>query len=114
MIQLGSVGNWFLAQNTDWVTRHSPYDHSPPRVIAEDELLTMGNTCVLNLAGLWGGVRDARHLLDRLDPSREDLRDKLKALPMIHGRDVARAILAVHQDFDSAVNQRWVSSEIKP
>jgi len=30
---------------------------------------------------------------------------------MIHGEDVARAVLAVHEDFDRAVGQRWLLTD---
>lgn len=38
----------------EWTDRHSPYDKTNARAIAEDELLSMHNeTFVLNLSGLW-------------------------------------------------------------
>lgn len=37
-----------------WTTRHSPYDVTNARAIAEDELLSLSkNAFVLNLCGLW-------------------------------------------------------------
>src|SRR5438477_1016 len=56
-IQLGSSGIFepggITARDTHWITRHSPYNKSNTRAIAEDELLQLGG-CVLNLSGLWG------------------------------------------------------------
>lgn len=38
----------------EWTTRHSPYDKTNARAIAEDELLSQHQeTVVLNLSGLW-------------------------------------------------------------
>lgn len=50
---------------------------------------------VLDLAGLWGGARDVFNWLPRVSPSKEVLGSK-KSVHLIHGYDVARAIVAVH------------------
>lgn len=79
-----------------WTTRHSPYATSNPRAAAEDELLSLSNEAVvLNLAGLWGGSRDIVNWIPRVCPNKEAVRVK-GSLHLIHGRDVARAIVAVH------------------
>lgn len=104
----------------EWTTRHSAYDKTNPRAIAEDELLGMhAETVVLNLSGLWvrrpsfmrsvkppkadtrrfvtlqGGTRDPINWLARVAPTKEALEQK-GSLHLIHGLDVARAIVAVH------------------
>ena len=79
-----------------WTTRHSAYVNSNPRATAEDELLALSaDAVVLNLAGLWGSSRDVINWIPRVAPSKEAVRTK-GSLHLVHGRDVARAILAVH------------------
>lgn len=40
-----------------WTDRHSPYDVTNARAIAEDELLSLSkNAYVLNLCGLWVSI----------------------------------------------------------
>lgn len=133
-IQLGSTGVWQPSgplatpstgtDNLDsrgpddsiWVTRHSPLVlPSAPRTIAESELLSLGG-CVLHLAGLWDGVtRIPSRWIDRVTSSKDALRSK-GSLHMIHGVDVARAILAVSQS-DKAKwdkkcrGQRWMLTD---
>ncbi|KAK4952607.1 hypothetical protein LTR10_009413 [Elasticomyces elasticus] len=108
-IQLGSSGIWQIPQETHWVSRRSPYNKSSPRAIAEDELLKLDG-CVLNLAGLWGGQRDPKTWVDRVAKTKEDVKNK-KSLHMIHGVDVARAIVAVMNDWDKAKGQRWMLTD---
>ncbi|KAK5729675.1 hypothetical protein LTR17_011752 [Elasticomyces elasticus] len=108
-IQLGSSGIWQIPQETHWVSRRSPYNKSSPRAIAEDELLKLDG-CVLNLAGLWGGARDPKTWVDRVAKTKEDVKNK-KSLHMVHGVDVARAIVAVMNDWDKAKGQRWMVTD---
>jgi hypothetical protein len=82
------------------------YDASNARAIAEDELISLGG-CVLNLSGLWGGDRQPIHWIDRVADTKEKLASK-KSLHMVHGLDVARSVIAVHQRFTKAAGQRWV------
>lgn len=80
----------------EWTTRHSPYITSNARAIAEDELLSLSpDTYVLDLSGLWGGKRDPFNWLPRIAPTKDALRNK-GSVHLIHGYDVARAIVAVH------------------
>ena len=104
-LQLGSTGIFQISDQTLWVTRHSSYDRSNDRAVAEDELRDLGG-CVLNLAGLWGGARQPRNFLKRVAPTKEALKGK-KSLHMVHGQDVARAILGMHRSFTPG--ERWVS-----
>jgi hypothetical protein len=104
-LQLGSTGI-FTAPH--WNTSTSPYDTTNPRAIAEDELLSLGG-CVLNLAGLYGGSRDPRHWLTRVATNKEQVRGK-KALHMIHGEDVARAVIAVYRGFTPG--KRWLVADL--
>jgi hypothetical protein len=103
-IQLGSTGIYQIPNQSLWVTRHSEYDKKNERAVAEDELLSFGG-CVLNLSGLWGGERKPRNWVSRVAASKEQLAGK-KSLHMIHGVDVARAIIAVVRDFTPG--ERWV------
>jgi len=111
-IQLGSTGIFSIPDQDLWVSRHSKYDKSDARAIAEDELRQLGG-CVLNLSGLWGGERDPRHWIDRVASTKEKLKEK-NSLHMVHGQDVARGIVAVHQSFRKAVCQRYVLLPMSP
>ncbi|MCJ1472087.1 hypothetical protein MMC13_000734 [Lambiella insularis] len=107
-IQLGSTGIFQIPEQPVWVTRHSNYDKENDRAIAEDELLSLGG-CVLNLSGLWGGVRQASHLVKRVAKTKAQLKEK-KTLHMVHGQDVARGIVAVHRKFTSG--ERWMLTDM--
>ncbi|KAK0610031.1 hypothetical protein B0T17DRAFT_501012 [Bombardia bombarda] len=124
-IQLGSTGIWQKPDDSasgvgatssanPWMTRHSSYTTADKRAVAEDELLALGG-CVLELSGLWGGARDPRHWVDRVATSKEAVRGK-KSLHMIHGVDVARAIVAVVRVDDEKWDrvgrgQRWMLTD---
>jgi hypothetical protein len=105
-VQFGSSGIFTIPNQDLWVTRHSAYDRSNTRAVAEDELLALGG-CVLNLSGLWGGSRQPKNWIDRVASTKEKLSEKF-SLHMIHGHDVARAVVAVHRQFDRAAGQRFV------
>ncbi|KAL5119806.1 hypothetical protein ACEQ8H_002167 [Pleosporales sp. CAS-2024a] len=107
-IQLGSTGI-FNQVPDDWSTDSSPYDKSDARAVAEDELLEL-HGCVLNLSGLYGGVRVPRNWLPRLAQSKEDVR-KRGAVHFVHGEDVARAIVATHQNFTPS--KRWIIADLR-
>lgn len=108
-IQFGSTGIWQIPQKTHWVSRRSPYNTTNPRAIAEDELISLGG-CVLNLAGLWGGERDPSTWVGRVAKTKEDVKGK-KSLHMVHGLDVARAVLAVSSQWSVASGQRWMVTD---
>lgn len=105
-IQLGSSGIFTVPGQDVWVTRHSKYDKSNARAIAEDELLRLGG-CVLNLSGLWGGSRHPKTWVDRVAPTKDKLKEK-NSLHLVHGHDVARSVIAVHRKFHLATGQRFV------
>lgn len=113
-IQLGSTG---IYTNPDWNSSSSPIDESNERGIAEEELLSLGG-CVLNLAGLYGGSREPKNWLTRVAKTREQLGAK-GALHLIHGRDVARAVVSVmNVDMDGAgskkeklFGRRWIVAD---
>ena len=108
-IQLGSTGIWQITQPSIWVNRKSPYNTTNKRGMAEDELLELGG-CVLNLAGLWGGQRDPKTWVDRVAKTRDDAKGK-KSLHLVHGLDVARAIVAVMGNWETAKGQRWMLTD---
>lgn len=110
-IQLGSSGIFTpgeptVTRESCWVTRHSAYDATNTRAIAEDELLALGG-CVLNLSGLWGDQRMVKHWIDRVAATKEQLASKT-SLHMVHGKDVAGGILGVHRKFEKARGERFV------
>ena len=108
-IQLGSTGIWQLPNQECWVTRKSEYDTSDSRAQAEDRLMEKGG-CSLNLAGLWGGARNPRNWVSRVANSKEQLGDKT-SLHMIHGQDVARAIVALLGDAFTP-RERWMLTDM--
>lgn len=106
-IQLGSTEIWQIESCAGWVDRHSSYDTKNGRAIAEDELKQDGG-CVLNLAGLWGGSRSPPRFLRRATSTKSQLKGR-SSLHLIHGRDVARAIYAVHKDWPGP--SRWMLTD---
>lgn len=108
-IQLGSTGIWQISQLTVWCNRHSPYDISNARAIAEDELLNLGG-CVLNLSGLWGGERDPKNWVSRVAKTKEEVKKKT-SVHLIHGEDVARAVIACMGKWKSCQSQRWMLTD---
>ncbi|KAF9552563.1 hypothetical protein CPC08DRAFT_789799 [Agrocybe pediades] len=121
-IQLGTSSIWDGARlRTDWppkptenkwYDRHSPYVKTP-RAEAEDELLALSDNypaTVLNLSGLWGGARSPKNWVERTAGSKELLKAK-GSLHLIHGDDVAAAVLAVAKNFEKAQGQRWLLTD---
>ncbi|CEG68381.1 hypothetical protein RMATCC62417_04652 [Rhizopus microsporus] len=107
---------WILLSSTrpfsgDPADRHTPLDRSKDtgRMSAEDTLIQRGGS-VLHLAGLWGNQRQPKNWVPRF-PTAEAIRNKLlqRQLHLIHGKDVARAILAVHQQFKPG--ERWIITD---
>jgi hypothetical protein len=103
-LQLGSSGIFSIPDQPLWLDRHSKYDTSHERAIAEDELRALGG-CVLNLAGLWGGERQPRNFVKRVAQTKEQLKGKA-SLHMVHGQDVARAIIGLFEHYTPS--ERWV------
>ncbi|KAJ7796765.1 hypothetical protein B0H14DRAFT_3494436 [Mycena olivaceomarginata] len=119
-IQLGTTSIWDKAPDqvaspgsSLFYDRHSEFTRTG-RANAEVELLALSPsvapTTVLNLAGLWGGQRIVRNWLPRVAPTKDALAGK-GSLHLIHGLDLARAILAVHSDFSKAAGQRWLLTD---
>ena len=105
-IQLGSTGI-FTAPH--WNDHNSSYNKESPRAIAEDELLELGG-CVLNLAGLYGGERHPKNWVPRVAKTKEEVKGK-RALHLIHGVDVSRAVIAVHENFTRG--KRWLLTDLR-
>ncbi|KAL9060208.1 MAG: hypothetical protein Q9162_000822 [Coniocarpon cinnabarinum] len=108
-IQLGSTGIW--KDTTGWTNRHSPYDTTNERAVAEDEFMSFGGVA-LNLSGLYGGERQPRNWLTRLFPTKESLQQK-GAVHLIHGQDVARAIYLTHSHFSKLKGQCWILTDLR-
>jgi len=122
-IQLGSTGVYDAVadamtasgETSRWITRHSQIPRpAPARVESEFELLSLNNnpepssTAVLSLSGLWGGTRSMRNYVSKVAATKEALAAR-GSLHMVHGIDVARAILAFHADFTPG--ERWIISD---
>ncbi|KAI4869182.1 hypothetical protein F4820DRAFT_43974 [Hypoxylon rubiginosum] len=101
-VLLGATSIWTAPT---WQDETSPYERADPRAVAEDELMTCSDGAVLDLAGLYGASRQPRDWLDRVVKSKSDLKAK-GALHVIHGQDVARAIIALHRNFTPG--KRWL------
>lgn len=65
---------------------------------------------MLNLAGLYGGARDPSNWVSRVVKSKEDVKGR-KALHLVHGSDVARAVLALHNNFTPG--KRWLITDTR-
>ncbi|SPO27956.1 related to epoxide hydrolase [Ustilago trichophora] len=118
-IQLGSTGIWGPGSHTS----SSPFDESNARAAAEQRLLDVtaarcanntnaGRAAVLNLAGLYGGQRQPRNFASRVGASKELLGLK-GSVHFVHGQDVARAILLLHQSHSAGWGRRWIVSDTR-
>ncbi len=106
-IQLGSSG---IFSESGWNSSSSLYDTSNPRAVAEDELILLARGCVLNLAGLYdGAARDPRDWVNRVAKTKQQLAGK-GALHLVHGVDVARAVVAMHEKFTPST--RWLVADM--
>ncbi|KAI5842874.1 hypothetical protein BZA05DRAFT_411715 [Tricharina praecox] len=92
--------------------RHAPWNGANERAREEQMLLETGCGAVINLAGLWGGARDPRNWIARVAGTKEKLREK-GSLHLIHGEDVARAVLEVVMKWDLAVGERWLLTDMR-
>ena len=110
-IQLGSTGI-FTAQG--WNDEDSEYDRANARAVAEDELLALlgKKACVLNLAGLYGGERQPRNWVGRVAKSKEEVRAK-GGVHLIHGGDVARGVVLVHERWEGVAGRRWIVCDLR-
>ncbi len=109
-VQLGSTG---IFSEKGWNDSDSAYDTSNARAIAEDELIRLlgKRACVLNLAGLYGGERQPRNWVTRVAKTKADVKGK-GAVHLVHGRDVARAIISTHTCFDKVGGSRWIINDL--
>ncbi|PWN43642.1 alpha/beta-hydrolase [Ceraceosorus guamensis] len=111
-ILLGSTGAWGPVGH---FTSTSPIDTSNARASAEESFLALHrpeigrNMTVLNLAGLYGADRQPANFAKKVATSQDKLRDK-GSLHLIHGKDVARAIVGVFK----ALPERASSSSSSP
>jgi hypothetical protein len=110
-IQLGSTGIWTANTQDGWVDPSSPYDATHPRAVAEDEIMSVADGAVLNLAGLYDhATRDPRNWLVRVAKTKDALRAK-GSLHLVHGNDVARAVVAMHERFTP--RRRWIITDLR-
>ena len=108
-IQLGSTG---IYTNEGWSNHKSPHDKSNARAMAEDELLELGHSTVLNLAGLYDDeIRRPQNWVARVAPSKKDVKGK-QSLHLIHGKDVARGVIGCHKHWDAVEGQRWILTDL--
>ncbi|ORZ09623.1 hypothetical protein BCR42DRAFT_423803 [Absidia repens] len=114
-----SPAQWIILSSTrpftapDINNRHSPLDSSVDNNrIPSEEVVLERNGTVLHLAGLWGAQRQPKNWVSRF-AIEEKLKGKLlvRQLHLIHGKDVARAVLATHTGFQKAAGQRWIVTD---
>ena len=113
-IQLGSTG---IFTGAGWNDSSSPYDRSNERAVAEDELLSLCGTgaVVLDLAGLYDGeTRRPRDWVGRVMRRKEDV-EKKGSLHLVHGADVAKAIVGVLMlgDWEGVGGRRWIVTDLR-
>ncbi|KAI1428092.1 hypothetical protein F5Y12DRAFT_733595 [Xylaria sp. FL1777] len=101
-ILFGVTSIW---NGSGWQDENSPYDDANPRAVAENELMRNASASVLSLAGLYGADRQPRNWVHRVITSKEGLKAK-GALHVVHGEDVARAVVALHRRFTP--KKRWI------
>lgn len=118
-IALGSTGAWSAEGHH---RSSSPVDPTNARATAESALLALHRpeagrfVVMLNLAGLYGGTRLTSNFAKRVGSTIEKLRDK-GSLHLIHGNDVARAVVGVWEMRDSirgatsVWGRRWIVSD---
>ncbi|PWN31673.1 uncharacterized protein FA14DRAFT_162608 [Meira miltonrushii] len=100
------------SHQSPWFDRNSKID-DVPRSRGENAFLEFNQnkdavqTSVLCLSGLWGHGRSLRRYVGRIAPTRERLA-KLGSVHFIHGHDLARALLAMHDQWNKAAGQRWI------
>ena len=123
VILLGSTGIWKAEHNDPekdgWTDSDTEYDLSNPRAQAGDAMIDAARlsdgaySCnVLNLAGLYGGTRQPWNWISRVAKSKEAVRAK-GSLHLIHGEDVARAILGVHISYRDTTSWRWIVTDMR-
>ena len=66
----------------------------------------------MNLSGLYGGPRDPRNWLTRIFKDKESVRKK-GAVHLVHGQDVARAIIGAHRNWNKVKGQRWIITDLR-
>ncbi|SJX64399.1 related to epoxide hydrolase [Sporisorium reilianum f. sp. reilianum] len=109
-IQLGSTGIWGPGRSTS----SSPFDTSNARAAAEQRLLDTPSTnaAVLNLAGLYGDQRQPKNFASRVGASKQLLSLK-GSVHFVHGKDVARAIVLLHESRSAGWGRRWIVSDTR-
>ncbi|KAH8827698.1 hypothetical protein DL96DRAFT_1599988 [Flagelloscypha sp. PMI_526] len=122
-IQLGTTSMWGSTPHRgnqirtktshQWFTRHSSFSETD-RSKCETEFLSLPNahTTVLNLSGLYGGARHPKNWIPKVASTKDIVRLK-GSLHLLHGDDLAKAIVAVHQHFSRASGQRWILTDLR-
>lgn len=109
-LALGSTGAW---QKPGMSNSDSPVNTDNERAQAEEILLGMHTkqkeagrkVAVLNLAGLYGDERNPANFAKRAADTKEKLKGKT-SLHLVHGKDVARAILGMYRSLHDKEHAR--------
>ncbi|KAJ3063645.1 hypothetical protein HDU98_000550 [Podochytrium sp. JEL0797] len=115
-ILLGSTGNFTPSHPTTdpWCDRHTPLSSLADRNKGESALLERfpQSATVLHLAGLFDATsRNPRNFISRIAATKDAVSQR-KSVHYIHGIDVARAVLAVHANFQPG-QHRWIITNLR-
>jgi nucleoside-diphosphate-sugar epimerase len=112
-LALGSTGAW----SKGVISSSHPLVEGNARAASETHLLSLNSkerpTAVLNLAGLYGGVRNPAKFAKKVADSIEKLEHKT-SLHLVHGNDVAHAIVGMWealgdpQQKEKLWGKRWI------
>lgn len=84
----------------------------PERSEAERELINRYKGTVLNLAGLWGRERQPRGFIQNVFGPNGERVNQAFSLHLIHGSDVARAVLKMNEETELEAG-RWIVTDTK-
>ncbi|KAI9016165.1 hypothetical protein DFJ74DRAFT_679663 [Hyaloraphidium curvatum] len=82
----------------------------PERTEAEDELIVKYSGVVLNLAGLHGGERRPKSYMQNVFGPNGERVNQVFSLHLIHGSDIARAVLKMHAEKKLEAG-RWIVTD---
>ena len=108
-ILLGATSIW---KGDGWHDEGSPFDESDARAQAEDYLLSSlrSRAAILDLAGLYGGQRHPKSWLARVAKDKTAVKHK-GALHLVHGEDVAHAIVSCIDKWSHVAGRRWILTD---
>ncbi|KAI9324921.1 hypothetical protein BDR26DRAFT_810694 [Obelidium mucronatum] len=115
-ILFGTTGNYSPvdASVDPWCDRHTLLTNLTDRNKGESHLLKLypQTSTILHLSGLYNETtRNPRNFISRIAPTKAAVESR-KSVHYIHGVDVARAVLAVHRNFQRGEG-RWIITNMR-